>query len=74
MEFHDGFGTVSTLHCDLFGPPVVFNILLQYKRHATPLKSPNDKREEKKINSITIPQPTVVHLLTGDLRETSWCS
>lgn len=48
MEFHDGFGTVSTLHCDLFGPPVVFNILLQYKRHATPLKSPNDKREEKK--------------------------
>lgn len=35
MEFHDGFGTVSTLHCDLFSPPVVFNILLQYKRHHT---------------------------------------
>lgn len=47
MEFHDGFGTVSTLHCDLFASPVVFNILLQFKRHVTPLKYPNDKRGEK---------------------------
>lgn len=29
MEFHDGFGGVSTLHGDLFGSPVVFNVLLQ---------------------------------------------
>lgn len=50
MELHDGFGTVSTLHCDLFSPPVVFNILLQYKRHTTPLKSPNDEEGRKKTN------------------------
>lgn len=42
MEFHDGFGTVSSLHCDLFGSPVVFNVLLQYKRQATSLKSPTE--------------------------------
>lgn len=52
MELHNGFGTVSTLHCDLFASPVVFNILLQLKkinknkRRQNIFKNLNDKKKK----------------------------